>query len=162
MKKLFLISLLMMFILSIYSSNVKLFISKAEDNVKIKITLSNFISKDVISSLKSGEEVKITFSILKVVFLKKSKIKVMKLWINYDNINNKYRLSRNGKDIFFNTYEELLKSISVYNVNVKRKDFDSGKLQGVVDVKGMSAVSIFGLIYKIFFDLNYSIVFKLV
>ena len=69
---------------------------------------------------------------------------------------------KNGQEVFFNTYKELLKNISIYHVNVKRKDFDSGKLKGIVEIKGISAVSIFSLIYKIFFNLNYSLVFKLV
>lgn len=160
MKKYFLIVFL--FVLSFaYSSNVVLFISKSEKNVDIKITLSNFLSNDIISSLKAGEKVRFSLSIVKSAFLKNKIIKIFKLNIQFDTINNKFRLSRDGKEIFFDSYEQLLKNISVFKVSVKRSDYNSKNLKGIVSIKGIPAVGIFGLIYKIFFNLNYSIVFKI-
>ncbi len=161
MKRIIFLLVLTVLPLCYAASNVSLFIAPYKDNIEITVTARSIISKDIIASLKSGEKIKIEYTVFEKKVFKKKVFYKKKVTFKYDIINNIYILKEKKTIRYYKDFKKLEKDVSTFIAKIKKKDYDERKLYGNIHIKGMSITGVFAIIYKVFFDLDYIIEFPI-
>ncbi|MCK5398846.1 hypothetical protein KAJ26_02390 [bacterium] len=152
---------LLLLAVSIFSAEASVMISPYDDHIEISVTLQDFISQDIEASLQAGEGVIITYEFFKKGFLSKKVYSTQKVEFKYDILNNKFSLKTGGEVLYFKNFDDLVDEVATFRASFDRELFEKERIFCRVHVKGMSVVGVFAIIYKVFFDLNYSMEFLL-
>ncbi len=159
MKKYVLTALILLsFSLNAVKADIK--VSDSGGGIGIVLSISDFISEDIYSSLRSGERISFSVRLFSKGLLKNREYARERCEFHFDPINKIYILEKNGNETIFYDYEKLLNALREHRLDVSKEVYGNKKLWINVNIKGMNVVGLFALVYKIFFKLDYDLLIE--